>query len=176
MQATPSKLFNNKVSGLVPYGTAQFSTIVGIRSLNSSNLSITVNNNQPRIVNGGTVSGKYDDSFISGPISINDNYTLNSEDISVNYTYNKTQNESAAWIDYFLLVTKRNLAILDNQQIIRNASFGLSGNAKYQLANFNTNTLLWDVTDLYNIKVQSTFSDGDKSAFIVSGINASIRC
>lgn len=172
MQNTPSKLFNYNITGLVPNSTAQFSTIVGIRSLNSSYLNITVNNNQPRVVNGGTVSGKYDDSFISGPQSVNETYTLTSESISINYTYNKTQNESAAWIDYFLLVPKRNLAILDNQQVVRNHSFGLTGSVKYQFENLNSTTFLWDITDLYNAKSQATFTEGTKSSFIVSGLSA----
>jgi hypothetical protein len=173
MQTSLNKRFDYTISGIVPNSKAQFSTVIGIRSLNTSYLSITINNNTPRLVYGGTVSGKYDDSFISGPLTVNEEYTLTSNDISVDYTYNKTLNESAAWIDYFLIVTKRNLAILDNQQVIRNFSFGLSGNVKYQVAGLSSSTRLWDITDLYNAKIQATFADGANAAFVATGINSS---
>ena len=171
MQGNPSKSFKFTIQGLVPNKPAQFTSIIGVRSLNSSYLTLTLNGNTPKTIYGGTVSGKYDDPYISNPITINETYTIISDDLNLEYAYNKTQNESAAWIDYFLLVPKRNLGIFDNQQIIRNNSFKLNGNVKFQITGFSPTTYLWDITDIYNVKKQDVFAEGSNSSFVLSNLS-----
>lgn len=168
MQNNLTKTFNYSIPGIVKNKPSQFTSISGVRSLNSSYLSILVTGNEQSRINHGVVSGKYDDPFISGPVTRIFDYSLTSDNFSIEYEYHKSLTDASAWIDYFLFTPKRELAVFENQQSIRFHKENVSGNLKLQISNLSNDHEVWDVTELDKVEHQLTFNEGANSSFTIA--------
>jgi hypothetical protein len=171
MQNTLTKTFEYNVPGIVT-GLANFITVTGVRSLNSSSISLTVAGNSPTTISHGSVSGEYDQPFIPGPITTPRSYNISSDVFSIEYTYNQTLNESAAWIDYFLFTPKRELKAFDDQQIIKLNLAENTGNIAYDFENISASHEVWNITEATSPSVQNLYANGSKSSCIVENVVA----
>jgi hypothetical protein len=168
MQTERTKRFTYNIPGLVT-DNAQFTSVTGVRSLIGESITITAAASDPFTINHNPVSGQYDDPFISGPKNTTREISINSSEVNVEFRFNKSQFESAAWIDYFLIAAKRELGAYTEPQHFR---FGTTAIQGVNQVLFNTelspNVAIWKVDDLQNVAAQSTFTQAGNSSFKVN--------
>jgi hypothetical protein len=172
MQITPSKTFTYNVPGMVTGGTGTLQTVTTARSTITSSMGITLNGGPLAQFNYSSVTGTVNDKYASTPNNLNVPFTINSDNLTLSYKYNKIQNDAAAWIDYFILTIPRKLTAYNEQQHIRINSSAVSGALQYNIATLGDN-LVWDISNINAPAVQSTFTNGTGAAFTVSGVSAS---
>ena len=73
--------------------------------------------------------------------------------------------QAAGWLDYIRLFARRNLKISSSQLFFRDTqSVGEGRSARFQIAGSNSNTHVWDITDMHNIRrMTASLSDGTLS-------------
>ncbi|MDB9881562.1 type IX secretion system sortase PorU [Bacteroidia bacterium] len=172
MQITKQKNFEYNVPGVKIGKTASFRTITAGRSYDgfSSSMSIRYNGSSITNFNYNPIPGDYDQRFAS-IVTTADSFTLSSDNINITYNYNKTQNEAAAWIDFFTLALPRQMNVYDNQQIIRTNRNNLSGDLLYSFGNFNSSHRLWNLSNRNFPEIQSTYIDGASTSFISQNVD-----
>lgn len=97
---------------------------------------------------------------------------VNSDDVSVELSYNKNGNPSAkAYLDFISVEATRNLSFSGGQMPFVNKGIErLSGVVEYQLTNASNVKEIWDVTDIYNVSALK----GNSSSTINFKANAGI--
>ncbi len=169
MQHNTTKTFEYSISGIVP-GDYPFTTITGVRSLNSSRIYLTIQNNAPYEIPHGTVFGEYDQPFIAGPKTSRKDFTLSSGQFAIEFDYDKNLNESIAWIDYFLFVPQRQMSALDPQQVIKTSSHMVGGNNAYSFQGLTAQHHLWNISELNTPTSQETYLDGGAQSCIIQNV------
>lgn len=174
MQISTGKTFEYTVSGTAIGSPIKLNTVTTARSLKGfpSNMRISMNDSNSAFVTYTTVSGSYDDPFSSGPTKTVRSRIASSNNIKLSYTYNKSLNEAAAWIDYFVLSVPRLLGTYEAQQIIRTNSHGVAGNLKYSFGRFDAGFEIWDISTPNTPSVQSTFADGTGVGFVYENVQS----
>lgn len=87
----------------------------------------------------------------------------------VNYQYIKNQTD-IGFLDYFLLQVKQQLALYGQQTVFRSLVSLENPVSKYELEQSTAQTIVWDISSLYEPVLQvSTFSSGKTSFSAVSG-------
>ncbi|MBT8326636.1 MAG: type IX secretion system sortase PorU, partial [Bacteroidia bacterium] len=173
MQTQLVKTFNYSIPGLVTNAPSRFRVITGVRSLNGGSIAVKVAGISTSPINHGSVSGDYDRDFLTGPYTTDRDFTITSENFDIEFEFFKTLNESAAWIDYFMLVSQRKLQVYEDQQIVRINSLNKVGNLKFEIESFSSEDRIWNIADINNPSNQQIYTDGTKSSFILSNINQS---
>lgn len=174
MQIDRQKTFTYDVPGTKVGNNAAFRTITTARSYNgqSSSMSIRYNGSSLGNVSYSTVQGDYAYAYASGDRVSQYKIPLSSQNIELQYSYNKTLNEAAAWIDYFTLAIPRELKILDNQHIIRTDRYNYAGDVFYAFQNGTSNHQIWNVTNHLAPALQSTYEVSGQMAFVAENIEA----
>ncbi|MBN1180668.1 MAG: type IX secretion system sortase PorU [Bacteroidales bacterium] len=141
------------------------------RTYYSTNISVTCNNDSLGLIsilglggNLGSVTGAY----ANGGNALF-SYSTHSDSLNIELKFNKRANYTEeAWFDYVILNARRKLKLEGNDLIFRDVnSVGIGNISKFQLDNATENTLVWDVTDIHNIKSISAALTGSKLEFIV---------
>ena len=168
MQITTEKRFNYNIPGTVIGGNLGIQTVTTARQYNGSASSMSIFMNGTNVISTSYnhVEGPYDDTFAASARTNGESTIINSEDIELKYSYNKSQNDAAAWIDYFVLTVPRKLRIFDNQQIIRINRNELAGNLKYDISQMSNNHIVWNISDQQNPRVQQTYGSSTDVSFI----------
>jgi hypothetical protein len=88
-------------------------------------------------------------------------FNLTVPDFTVKIVYNKPQQSSIGWLDFFTLNINRKLRFTSGQMPFRNIkSVGLGKIAEYRLANANQQIKIWNVSDARNVReVVSNFQN-----------------
>lgn len=158
------KNFSYTIGGLVQSENLRLEAITSARSLSFSNISIKLNNEQTSIGHP-SVSGEFDANYTAGsrfsaliapPIG---------ENVTVSFSYSRPLSESKAWIDYFNLITKRELRAYGGQQEFFNTESAVDGYTKYIIEDASAYTI-WNITDHNSPKIQQTFTENGNTAFI----------
>ena len=175
MQINTTKTFDYTVPGVEPGKKLFLNTVTMARSLNgfNSSMRIAINDSNAAVVGYNTVKGDYDATFGSNDITTVRSRITSGNSISLNYNYQKTLNEAAAWIDYFVLSVPRRLGTFESQQIIRTRTNGLGGNIKYSLAPYNEGYEIWGISTQNVPSIQTTYTDGSGVAFTAENVVAS---
>lgn len=86
--------------------------------------------------------------------AIQNDFTLNTDDVSVKLIYNNNSNPSTqGYLDYISIEATRGLIFEGTQFVFKNNEVALnSGIVQYTLANASTVQEVWDITDKYNVK------------------------
>lgn len=165
MQTERTKRFTYSISGLQA-GNAQFTSVTGVRSLIGESITVTAGSSDPFTISHSPVSGQYDDPFISGPRNTTRDISINSSELSIEFRFNKSQFESAAWIDYFLVAPKRALGIYPEQHHLRFSTSAEPGVNQFLFnSELPSNYTIWNVDDIANVAIQLTYTENGKSAF-----------
>ncbi len=86
--------------------------------------------------------------------------------INLTCTYNKPNNSSTAWLNYFEFNVIKYLNITGNQLAFRNPlTVGNKKISEFILSNANSTVKIWDVTDHFNIKQIETTLNGTQLTF-----------
>ncbi|MEA3505073.1 MAG: type IX secretion system sortase PorU [Bacteroidota bacterium] len=92
-------------------------------------------------------------------------FTTGDNNLLVDITYNKSNNSSMGWLDYFELNYRRRLTLYGAQTSFRDKkSFGSGNISRFHFA--NTNAEIWEITDPCNIKKISTIAAGGEQRFV----------
>lgn len=133
---------------------------IGSRSFASSNLYTVKLNGQ--VINS-TPFGAVGVDEASNPIilsNINHKAPFNSTTATIELNYQPAVSSAKGYLDFIEINTRRNLAFAGGQLSFRDTrTIGTGNIAAYTLANANSNTVVWDVTNpLLPIKMNGTLS------------------
>lgn len=79
------------------------------------------------------------------------NFTANADNITIKLSYNGSASD-VAWLDYFRLISRRNLIFTTDQLSFRDSrSIGYARIANFRIGNAPEGLLVWDVTDIHNV-------------------------
>lgn len=175
MQINTTKTFDYSVDGVVPGKKLILNTETMARSLTgfNSSMRIVLNDSNAATIGYNTVKGDYDAIFGSNAISTVRSRITSSNSISLIYNYQKTLNEAAAWIDYFVITVPRRLGTFEAQQIIRTQSNGFGGNIQYSVSPYASGYEIWSTSTQNIPSIQATFAEGSGVAFTAENVNAS---
>ncbi len=175
MQIVPIKTFSYVINGALANEEAAFRAVTTGRSYGGvgSIMSFRFNGRSIGSVPYNQVDGSYEQNFATYPITSKFDFALESNKVDITFSYNKSLNEAAAWIDYFTIAVPRQLAVFDNQQVIRTDRYKLDGSVAYTIQNFNSSHRIWDISDYKNPQIQTTFTEGSTESFIKSDADSS---
>ena len=86
--------------------------------------------------------------------------------IKLSYDYNKSWNEAAAWIDYFVITIPRTLKYYGSQKIIRTKHSQLDNNTRFQISNYEQNQSIWNISNHLSPAIQELEIQGNNAYFI----------
>ena len=96
-------------------------------------------------------------------------YISSSDQISIELEFNYSENNAIGWLDYLQLNARRSLAMHNNILSFRDLeSLDSLAIGKFEISNANSSTIVWDVTDVLNIKKVNANLNGSVLSFIDS--------
>ena len=147
-----SNTYSFDFENLVPTSTAFIKVELVARSYSTSSFDLLYNEqrlgnvNISKIPTGSYPAYAYDNTF--------EKYfqlTIDPE-LKIGLNYNRPLSSSVAWLDYIEINVKRQLIFGDNQLAFRSPE-SVADNAitKFTIANINTSTMLWDISNLTDV-------------------------
>ena len=126
-------------------------TSVAARSLNSSYFTLSVNNNFLSNINVGNIVYDYATEYAKASLSSNQ-FISNSDQIDVDIEYNYSENNAIGWLNYIQLNSRRDLKMHNGLLHFRDTE-SMTNNelGKFVLTNANSQTKVWDVSDVTNV-------------------------
>jgi hypothetical protein len=155
---------------IVASSTAKLAYQVAAQSTSSS--SFTVKENSTALtsvsVSSSTPGSESADEAknSSGVVS----FQNSASSITIELTYNKLSNSSAlGYLDYLDLNVRKSLAFSSGALKFRDMNSASSGNiSTFNISNANSNLVVWDVTDIHNVKQIGTTLSGTTLSFTVA--------
>lgn len=92
-----------------------------------------------------------------------------SADLTISYSYNKTNSSSVGWLDFFSLNIRRKLSLINGQMIFRDGQTIGNELAEYRLLH-DGSLRVWDVTDIHNIRQMTLNNTQGGKAFKQSAL------
>lgn len=124
---------------------------MAIRSSTTSNFTVKLNgtSSAPTQCDGFNISS----SVFAKAVLFSGNFNNNSTTLNATITYNKSGSSSTAWLDYIAFGYRKKLLLNSGFLMFRDIKSVLTGNiAKYIINDANQNTVVWEITDIQNIK------------------------
>jgi hypothetical protein len=151
-----SKTFNFSVPNLITSIPVKLKIVSVSTSGNNSQMQVKINSNEIGVIqytglntiNSGAAVNRY-----AYEESLEQNITVNSDEVSVELNYDKLGVPSAiAYLDYISIEATRELAFSGNQfKFKNNETIDQSGIAQYNILNTSAVSEIWDITDKSNI-------------------------
>jgi len=88
--------------------------------------------------------------------------------IEVTASFSSQESTANGYVDYFAVELKRELKLVDGTLLFRNKPTG-DDIVTYQVENSSSNTLIWDVSNAYDVRTVSTTLDGSSLSFDAPG-------
>ncbi len=162
------KSFDVTIPDLMATTKSIIKSEVAIRTAIPTYVSVYLNNSKDPFIThyGGAVNFDTDDDFAD----INNSQLLFDATSTFRLTYDfyRPQLGSEAWLNYFEIQCKRKLKTIDGQIHFFNLDSKITGNVKFQIEDFTSDYMVWDVTNPLDVSIQKTFSDGGKGAFVIN--------
>jgi len=133
------------------------------RGLSPTNFSLTVGNQNYSQQLNGLANLDYLSTFARENETV---FTFTGSGSSINVTVSKPSSSSIGWIDYLAINVQRNLALAGPATSFRNQQLVGAGQVvQYEISNANAATRIWEVTNLYDVKLQSATLSGSTLRF-----------
>ena len=143
-------------------------TSVAARSLNPSSFSVSANNILISNINIGNIVYDYATPYAKSSLNT-ETFLSISDQINVDLEYNYSESNAIGWLNYIQLNARRYLTMNNDYLQFRDAeSVSSSELGKYVISNANTSTLVWDVSDVLNVKTVPTNLVGTEVSFLDS--------
>jgi hypothetical protein len=165
--------FTHEVSGIRTDIDCRLRSLMVAHSTSATSSSVKANGIQLIGQFYDAVQGGHEYTYLDTPDPKVATFKASGSSIELQYSFNKANFESNAWIDYYELVVPRSLQILDGQTLIYSSQASDANTSRYLLD--GSNFILWNVTDLHNAYVQNTHTDGSMKAFVLDDPNASFE-
>ena len=160
--------FEFNFSNLITSHPINIKTSVAARSLNQSTFNIKANNNFVANVNVAKIVYDYATPYAFTGLN-SSQFNSNSDQINIDVEYNYSENNAIGWLNYLQLNSRRALKITNNNLLFRDIQFLYSAEVgKYIISNATSNTQVWDVSDILNVKKLPTSLAGNEISFIDS--------
>ena len=151
--------FPNQVAG----SEAKVTVELAARSSSSSQFTVSVDGqaftSSHSPVNTGDIESKY-----ASNRKTNRNIVLNSSEPSVQIQYRPNANNSEAWLDYIEITARENTVFNGSPLYIYDSQSVIAGIHGYSI-NSNSSPLIWDVTDITDLKSQDYNETGGSLTF-----------
>jgi len=153
--------FSLSISNVSIDDSAKVTVNLAAKSSTLSYFDLYINGMLQDKISISSVSGSSTDSFArtNGKrtfyiLPSSDNFTFNLE-------YTKTASNSKGWLDNISVQCRRSLTMVDGYLSFRdNESIGAGKKAKFNISGASSQTVVWDVTDPFNVKhIEGTYSD-----------------
>lgn len=143
-------------------------TVVAGRTTSGQNIfTIKANGQTVGSIPIGLVSGDYTNSFAM-PAEGQSSFAASSANLNIHISMSKGSSGAQGWLDFIEVNVRRNLVLSGDQIIFRDINSVGSGTAKFQISNAIVNTVVWDITNPRDAKIQSGNLTGNIFEFISS--------
>ena len=160
--------FEFNFSNLITSHPINIKTSVAARSLNQSTFNIKANNNFVANVNVAKIVYDYATPYAFTGLN-SSQFNSTSDQINIDVEYNYSENNAIGWLNYLQLNSRRALKITNNNLHFRDIQFLYSDEVgKYIISNATSNTQVWDVSDILNVKKLPTNLVGNEISFLDS--------
>ena len=160
--------FEFNFSNLITSHPINIKTSVAARSLNQSTFNIKANNNFVANVNVAKIVYDYATPYAFTGLN-SSQFNSTSDQINIDVEYNYSENNAIGWLNYLQLNSRRALKITNDNLHFRDIQFLYSDEVgKYIISNANSNTQVWDVSDILNVKKLPTNLVGNEISFLDS--------
>ena len=135
-----------------------------------SNFTVSSGSGSLNLTTATTQTAVYYDSFAKGASGCF-SYTPTSSSINVSVTRTSPigNQNYVGWLNFIEVNARRQLIMNGSQMNFRDAnSVGVGNISKYNLSNSSANTLVWEVTDPLNVKLQSGILNGSVFEFMLA--------
>ncbi|MDC1024860.1 type IX secretion system sortase PorU [Flavobacteriales bacterium] len=160
--------FEFNFSNLITSHPINIKTSVAARSLNQSTFNIKANNNFVANVNVAKIVYDYATPYAFTGLN-SSQFNSTSDQINIDVEYNYSENNAIGWLNYLQLNSRRALKITNNNLHFRDIQFLYSDEVgKYIISNATSNTQVWDVSDILNVKKLPINLVGNEISFLDS--------
>ena len=164
--------FNYQTTQTFPFNVPQINTAykinvissVAARSSVASTFSLNFNGNPfSQFVNSSNTS-VYDADYLS---DATDKYSFisSSDLLNLTYTYNKSTAAAIGWLNYIEINARAGLTFSGNQFGFRDTATVGRPVSEYQVSSGLSDLVVWDVTDIFNVKKQELIPQSGKFTF-----------
>jgi hypothetical protein len=171
-RVTPTKNFSHSFTevrtDLPAYFSHRFaSRAVGIGS--SANCKIRINQQTIYDQTLSWVHGDYDETYARIGEQKGASFTINSNNVNINYDYTMFAPEGNAWIDYYSLEIPRSLTVSGSQNVVYIGDAMAYNKVKYAFK--QGSYTIWDVSDFSEAKKQNTAAENGLQTAIIESNN-----
>ncbi len=162
----PEQSFNFSVPNILTSEPVNVETRVAARSnVSQSNFTITAGDVSENTANMPLVKAGYEYPFAKSTIERFD-FNADSENITVNLTYNKPDVGATAWLDYITIHARRALQFNGTQLLFRDAaSLGGASVAGFEISNGTGAMQVWEVSTPDAIQRMTTSTSASTHSF-----------
>ncbi|MBN2610782.1 MAG: type IX secretion system sortase PorU [Bacteroidales bacterium] len=151
---------------LVPGSEVVVKSNVINRSAKQRTFTFIFNNQHTEIINVGSVNINYNVGTYAVQSQKTMRFNSSGDNIAVKISYNKTEESDEGWLDYITVNARRSLAISEKPLFFRDTRSVAEGNiAEFRIQNTDNQTIVWDITDMYNIKSVPATQSGQEVTF-----------
>lgn len=144
--------FNVNMPGLITAEPVTMRTLAVGRSASFSSMNISVNGQNIQTINFSPIQLCSECPYTTEPMVDEITFNATQPNLNISYRYNRAPGESKAWLNYFELIARRQLAMYGTQQHFRDRRVINTGNiAQYNIANAPAQLRVWKITDAYEI-------------------------
>ncbi len=145
---------------------------VGVRVLAesyslSNYLTINIDGNSKGNITLGKVSSEGTSNLLQYRSATYD-FTPSGNSVEVQMSYSSQENLAKGYIDYFRVELSRELSLENSYLLFRNKPV-VDDLVNYEISNTTANTLVWDVSNAYDVKSISASINANKTTFLTDG-------
>lgn len=149
--------FDHTIEGLVPNSPVKISSAAAGTAYVSTQLNLKLNNTsigshifEPIRAGQYDAKGIYDLKGVENTATFNTNIQSGNT-LKLTYTHNKgSQSSATAYLNYFEIQSKRALQFYESQTLIRSLESINNTSTQFKVAQANTQSKIWDITDSRN--------------------------
>lgn len=148
------KSFDITIPDLITTAKSIIKSEVAIRTAIPTYVNIYLNNDKNPFIThfGNSVNFDTDDNFAD--ISDSQRSFDATSNFNLTYDFYRPQLGSEAWLNYFEIQCKRKLKPIDGQIHFFNLESKIVGNVKFQIEDFSSDYLIWDISNPIDVSIQ----------------------
>ena len=139
---------------------------VASRSSSVKNFNVNINNLLNEVISVSSINLTDNVGTFARQNSKLIQFTSNGDNIDVKITYDKNESSDEGWLDYLTINARRHLTLDSKPLFFRDVqSVKQDRIAEYRIQNANEQTIIWDITDIYNVRRIDASVYGEGMAF-----------
>ncbi|MCU0446659.1 MAG: type IX secretion system sortase PorU [Microscillaceae bacterium] len=166
--------FNLNVQGIVANSTLKLSTALMSKDFNGSNYQVAINSTTLGNVNIEAVgSGTYDLKGENGfeTFAFNATTFANAETLPITLRYNSLSGTGIGYLNFLRVNFQKSLKLYNTPTTFRALASVGKGVVNYRIGEANSNVLIWNITQINQIKNQIYQLNGNQAVFGANAFN-----